>query len=430
MKKYLEKNVYDAAQERLNYLFDEFETIYVSFSSGKDSGSVLNMCIDIARKRKRKIYALFIDLEAWYKKSIEYVEKMFSENEDVLIPLWICLPMQSPNGLSNLEPVWTWWDESKKDVWVRDMPKNKWVINQSNNIFDWYNPKMTFEIFIKHIGKTLSKKNEKVCCIVGIRADESLHRYLAVAKDNKVSTYKNKKWLSVIDDITVNAYPIYDWTVEDIWTYYGKYNKPYNYIYDLYYKAGIPIRRMRIDEPFGNEAKAGLNQFRVIEPETWARVVNRVSGANFGVSYKKNLTISKPPCNYTWKQFTEFLISTLPDEISKGYKEKFQKFITYWQNVGCPVPDECMSILETKYKDKIINTHKLGTRGNKDKPLIKFKEVLDEIPEIEGKSDFCTYKRMAMCILKSDFVCKGLSFGISKKDLKRRKELLEKYKNL
>ena len=37
---------------------------------------------------------------------------------------------------------------------------------------------------------------------------------------------------------------------------------------------------MRVDEPFGNEAKAGLNLFKVIAPDLWVRVVNRVSGAN------------------------------------------------------------------------------------------------------------------------------------------------------
>ena len=95
MAKKTSLNVYEAAQKRINYIFDEFQHIYVSFSSGKDSGAVLNMCIDIARQRKRKIYAVFIDLEAWYKRSEEYVIKMFSENEDVLMPVWICLPMKA-----------------------------------------------------------------------------------------------------------------------------------------------------------------------------------------------------------------------------------------------------------------------------------------------------------------------------------------------
>ena len=53
MKTYNNKDVYTAAKERIEYIFDEFEHICISFSGGKDSGTVLNMCIDEARKRKR-----------------------------------------------------------------------------------------------------------------------------------------------------------------------------------------------------------------------------------------------------------------------------------------------------------------------------------------------------------------------------------------
>ena len=43
------KNVYELAQERLKVIFNEFDNIYVSFSGGKDSGVLLNMCIDYIR---------------------------------------------------------------------------------------------------------------------------------------------------------------------------------------------------------------------------------------------------------------------------------------------------------------------------------------------------------------------------------------------
>ena len=40
------RQVYELAQERLKVIFNEFDNIYVSFSGGKDSGVLLNMCID------------------------------------------------------------------------------------------------------------------------------------------------------------------------------------------------------------------------------------------------------------------------------------------------------------------------------------------------------------------------------------------------
>ncbi len=42
IRKYVNQNVYDATQERLQFLFEEFDNIYVSFSGGKDSGLLLN----------------------------------------------------------------------------------------------------------------------------------------------------------------------------------------------------------------------------------------------------------------------------------------------------------------------------------------------------------------------------------------------------
>lgn len=35
MKKYLEKNVYEALQDRLKFIFDNFDNIYVSFSGAR-----------------------------------------------------------------------------------------------------------------------------------------------------------------------------------------------------------------------------------------------------------------------------------------------------------------------------------------------------------------------------------------------------------
>ena len=50
----LKKNVYELAQERLDIIFKEFDNVYISFSGGKDSGVLLNLCIDYIRKHNLK----------------------------------------------------------------------------------------------------------------------------------------------------------------------------------------------------------------------------------------------------------------------------------------------------------------------------------------------------------------------------------------
>ncbi len=56
-------------------------------------------------------------------------------------------------------------------------------------------------------------------------------------------------------------------------------------LYDLMYRAGVPLRNMRVCEPFGPEQRKGLWLYHVLEPETWARMCERVSGAASGALY-------------------------------------------------------------------------------------------------------------------------------------------------
>lgn len=431
MKKYCDINVYKAAKARVNYIFDEFENVYVSFSGGKDSGVCMHLMCEEARKRKRKIGILFIDVEAHYQMTIDYAKSMIATYQDVIIPLWVCLPMETDNSLSYNEMTWSWWETEKKNLWVHDMPTMDYVINVDNNPIDFYEYKMTFEDFVAKFGNWFGN-GEKTACIIGIRTQESLNRWRALTSKKK-STYKGKMFSTKVNREVYNFYPIYDWVTEDIWTYYGKTGNEYNHLYDLMYNAGIPINKMRVDEPFGDTAKSGLNMFKIIEPQTWTKIVGRVAGANFGNIYA-NSTINtanyKLPKGHTWESFTKFLLDTLPKNASDHYKEKFNKFIKWWTEKGSGMRQEDIDVLNINYKDAIFQTGEMSTRGNKDKEVIKFNHVVDTIPELDSKQDVLTWKRMAMCIIKNDYFCKSLSFGISKEQLKRRKEAMKKYESI
>lgn len=431
MKIYCDENVLEASKNRVKYIFDEFENIYVSFSGGKDSGVCMHLMCEEARKRNRKIGVLFIDIEAHYQMTIDYSIQMIEKYKDVITPYWVCLPMLTDNSLSYDEMTWSWWETEKKDIWVREMPTMEYVINVDNNPIDYYKYNMTFESFVAKFGKWFGK-GEKTACIIGIRTQESLNRWRALTTKNK-HKYKDIMYSTQVDNNVFNFYPIYDYTTEDIWTYYGKTGNEYNKFYDLMYKAGVSIHSMRIDEPFGDTAKAGLNMFKIIEPKTWVKIVGRVAGANFGNIYA-NSTINtanyKLPKGHTWESFTYFLLDTLPKNASDHYKEKFNKFIKWWTEKGSGMRQEDIDILNINYSGAIFQTGEMSTRGNKDKEVIKFNHVVDTIPELDSKQDVLTWKRMAMCIIKNDYFCKSLSFGISKEQLKRRKEIMKKYESI
>ena len=69
------ENVYQLVQKRLKFLFNEFDNIYVSFSGGKDSGVLLNLCIQYIREHNldRKIGVYHMDYEAQYQMTKEYI---------------------------------------------------------------------------------------------------------------------------------------------------------------------------------------------------------------------------------------------------------------------------------------------------------------------------------------------------------------------
>lgn len=380
MKKYLAKNVYEAALERINFVFDDFDKVCVSFSGGKDSTVLLHLTLQVARERNRlPIYAMFLDLEGQYRSTIQHIEEMI-ETPDV-VPFWICLPINLRNAVSVFDPHWCCWDPDKRDMWVRGIPSHPCVISDPS-YFPFFKYRMEFEDFVPLFGDWLAS-DQQLAVLVGIRADESLNRYRAIVKD-RASRHKGMGWTFRRTMNTVNCYPIYDWRTEDIWTFIGKNDLAYNKLYDHMYLAGKSIHEMRICQPYGDDQRKGLNQFHKIEPDTWHRIVQRVSGANFGNLYcgqkmlGYNRGLGLPP-GHTWKSYTKLLLKTLPEKSRLHYRRKFAVFIWWWRVRG-------------------------GVRFIPD----------TSNREMEAGKKAPSWRRLAMCILKNDFWCKSLSFAMTK----------------
>ena len=72
-REYSQQNVYDALQDRLKFIFEEFDNIYLSFSGGKDSGLLLNLVLDYQQKNypSKKIGVFHQDFEAQYTVTTE-----------------------------------------------------------------------------------------------------------------------------------------------------------------------------------------------------------------------------------------------------------------------------------------------------------------------------------------------------------------------
>ena len=76
MKVYNDKNVFEASLERIEYAFDNFDNLCVSFSGGKDSTLMIQLVDMIAKKKNKQFDVLFIDMEAQYLMTIEHINSL------------------------------------------------------------------------------------------------------------------------------------------------------------------------------------------------------------------------------------------------------------------------------------------------------------------------------------------------------------------
>lgn len=393
IKKFRDVNVFEAAKKRIRDTFDNVERIYIAFSGGKDSSVMLHLVMEEAIKRDRKVAVMFIDFEAQYAETVAHVEEMFELYKDHIEPHWICMPMLLRNAVTNYEPQWTCWDEDKKDIWVRQKPKH----HTTEKDYPFALPKMEFEEFIVLFAKWYGR-GKTTGGFIGIRAQESLHRYCAIATWEKRDLMLNEwRWTTKIVDKAYNIYPIYDWLVEDIWRYHAIHEgKPHNAIYDKMQMAGVKLNSQRLCQPFGDDQRRGLWLFHILEPQTWFKLIARVNGANSGTLYIKesgNMTgynkITKPE-NHTWQSFCNLLLQTMPKKTRDHYVIRFKKFIFGWNNRG-------------------------------------YKSIPEEAPpELESKCWAPSWRRMCKVLLRNDYWCKGLGQTQPKSDAyKKYKEIMK-----
>ena len=404
MKIYNDKNVFEASLERIEFAFDNFDNLCVSYSGGKDSTVMIQLVNMIAKKRNRKFDVLFIDMEAQYLMTIEHIKTLKNKLECIRDFYWVCLPLSLRNAVSVFEPRWICWEKAKKDKWVREMPE--FAINEDNNIFPFFRYAMEFEEFVPEFEKWYQEKKGGMCgSFVGIRCDESLNRFRTIVSQKK-DRLKDKPWTTRNKPLknSYSIYPIYDYRTEDVWIATFNNNFEYNYVYELMYKNGLGIHQQRLCQPFGDDQKNGLDQYRAIEAENWDKLLKRVAGVNFGNIYCRTSALgnikSEKPKHMTWQEWSLYLLESIGiynKKLEKHYAIKIKKFFTYWEEkCGCT-----LDMIEDEADKKM--------------------ESLKIVP---------SWRRVARALERNDFFLTRLSFGETKSDLQYLKDMIYGCNNL
>lgn len=426
-KRYLGISVLDAARQRIAWTFDVFPRIYVSFSGGKDSGVMLHLVMEEAQRRGRKVGVLFVDLEGQYKLTIDYIQAMYDLYAEHIEPYWVCLPISLRNAVSVYEPKWTAWEPERQADWIRQPPDMAYTLDNHPFRFYRYDPRLRateFEEFVPAFGDWFSG-GKLTACFVGIRTAESLNRWRTIAGHG--TKFEGHKWTNHVHKTLWNIYPIYDWSTEDVWAYYGKFNKPYNRLYDRMHQAGLTIHQARICQPYGDDQRKGLWLFHVIEPETWSRIVARVNGANQGALYAQEsgnilgrIKIDKPE-GHTWESFAILLLESMPPKMSDHYKDKIAMFIKWYEARG-PLNYVSDEDLEDEMVAAFVEQWRDGYNGR----------LPDEAPDVLERSKKApSWRRVCKMLLRNDYWAKGLGFSMQKAGTAhaRYKELMAKRRN-
>lgn len=310
-REFLDKNVLEAVRKRIAMIFDNFKEIVVSVSSGKDSTVLFYLCIQEAIKRDRKIKAFFLDQEAEYQNSITLIEKIMSHPR--VIPQWYQVPIFMTNATSMDDFFLYAWGEGEK--WMR--PKHKLAIHKIEGDY----PKRFYPFF-----EWYEKKTPNAAHLIGLRAEEGITRFRATTK---YKGWNGIRWSTETAGIA-KFYPIYDWTVYDIWKFIYDYNLPYNKIYDLMFWDNHSIySKMRVSNLIHEKSFRCLSDLPKYEPETYNKLCKRIAGIRTAARYatEKLMFDNKTlPAHYeTWKEFRNFLLKNLKN---KKHQERFRKRFT------------------------------------------------------------------------------------------------------
>ncbi|NSS93208.1 DUF3440 domain-containing protein [Enterococcus faecalis] len=406
MKVYQQATVLEASLQRLQYLFAEFKHVYFSFSGGKDSGCMVQLANEVALKLGRKFDLLILDIEVNYDSTCEFIEKI-KELPSVGECYHFCLPFYEDNTASIFQPQWIMWNPKEKEKWVQPLPMDAIQLEDLDKYLKkiYYATNGNPDRFLRFFSYWYKKKHndEAVVCCIGIRSQESINRYRAIVGGKK--KYKHRSWINQYATGVYNAYPIYDWRSEDIWGATIKYKWAINYFYERMYKLGIPLSEMRICQPFGLQQRKGLMQYAFVEPKTWERVLNRVSGANFGKLYSKTTLLghykSNKPSYMTWQEYAVFLLETTglySKKLQDHYYRKIKILMEYYQkNFDMNIED----IPEEATKKEI----------EKDERL------------------WHNWKGIARALEKNDFSLSTRQYSLTKQDEKELYELYSLHKN-
>lgn len=305
MKLYNPKlNVFDAALDRIRMLFDEFDDVIVSTSGGKDSTVIFELTMMVAAEKNRLPQkVLFLDQEAEYTKTIEYIRKVMHRAD--VQPIWLQIPFKIFNATSKYKEWLECWGEGQQ--WIR--PKEPIAVTENK-----YGTERFAELFTAYIN-TEYPKDKKVCFVSGVRCEESPTRLTVLTGE---ATYKWITWGKKLGGKNTNKftfYPLFDWRFQDIWKAISDNGWHYNKIYDDLYRIGTPVKEMRVSNLNHETAVQSLYRLQEIDAPLYNAMTERLAGVDSVTKFGKDdffVNQQELPFMFqSWREYRDYLLEHL-----------------------------------------------------------------------------------------------------------------------
>jgi len=302
LKVYEKGNVYEAALDRIRWLFDEFPNVVCTYSGGKDSTVCFNLSLQVAREKNRlPLQVMFLDQEAEWQSTVDQVRRVMYHPD--VKPFWYQVPFVLFNATSTTDHWLNCWDPDREADWIH--PKDP--ISIKENIYGQTRFTKMFGAVaaVDHAGK-------KTAYIGGVRTEESPARFAGLTYD---ATYKWVTWGRLNNKVgpMFTFYPIYDWSYLDVWKAIHEHGWEYSKLYDAMYQYGVPVLKMRVSNVHHETAVASLFMMQEIEPETHNRVVARLSGIDMASKMgKADYQPTQLPFMFSdWREYRDYLLDHL-----------------------------------------------------------------------------------------------------------------------
>lgn len=260
---YSDKDVVTMARHRIRNVFATANKIILSVSGGKDSICLNDLIFKLCQSGeidKSKLTVYFVDEEAIYPCIERIVKNMRIQWLSIGVEfVWWCIQVKHYNCFNQLtnDESFICWDETKKDVWIRPIPK--FAVTNDPLLQE---RKDTYQTF-------MMRKNKHNVTLTGVRASESVHRRGNLA---------NRKAQDMV-------MPIYDWKDTDVWNYIRENNLDFPEAYIYMYQIGVPKNRMRISQFFSIDTAGSLVQMCEFYPELFDKICKREPNAYMAMLY-------------------------------------------------------------------------------------------------------------------------------------------------